>query len=119
MITIPVDTNSIAHNGLIVASTRRVKGAVRVGDKVRVDDSAEDASFDAVVAEVEERRIYLQIDWESEFRDVKLQGTKLAWPTLKTYVAAAYGSFPSLAAAYAPTRRHVGSSAVTLIGVPV
>lgn len=64
--SIPVDTNSMAHNGLVVTSTRRVKGTVQVGDKVRVDDVAEGASFDAIVAEVEDRRIYLQIDWESQ-----------------------------------------------------
>lgn len=118
MITIPVDTNSMAQDGLVVASTRRVKGTVRVGDKVRVDDSAEGAFFDAVVTAVEERRIYLEIDWDSQFQEVEFRDNVLAWPTFKDYVSLVQTTVSSLTPiTTVPTRSHVGKSDLTITGV--
>lgn len=122
MIAIPVDTNSMARNGLVVASTRRVKGIVRVGDKVRADDSAEKASFDAVVADIDDRRIYLEIDWESQFQNVEMHGEVLAWPNFKHIVYSAQVIAATLAptyAAFTPIRALSKSEKLTMTGVTV
>lgn len=65
MIRIPVDTNATARGGLVVASTRRATGPVRVGMVVEAQDIAECESFTARVDDIVGSKVYLRLDWSS------------------------------------------------------
>jgi hypothetical protein len=66
MITVRVDFNARARDGLVRASQRRADDVVSLGERVLAVDSAEDMSYEANVESIDEEtgRIYLRIDWE-------------------------------------------------------
>ena len=67
MITVQVDFNSRARNGLVKASLRSADGPVEVGDRVIAADRAEGLEFEATVHSIDDEtgHLYLQPSWES------------------------------------------------------
>ncbi|GAA5157193.1 hypothetical protein [Ornithinimicrobium tianjinense] len=63
MIRIPVDFNARAHDGLVVASMRRIQGEVQVGDEVLADAREDEMVYMARVVEIDGRKVYLDVDW--------------------------------------------------------
>lgn len=74
MTTIPVDTNSMANDGLILASLRRASGPISVGETVEAIDIATGRTLSAYVEAVEGRRATLRINRE----DIALETPSVA-----------------------------------------
>lgn len=81
MITIPVDTNSLVRDGLVLASSRRASGPLHVGDTVCAQDVASETEFPAIVRNLDGKRVYLEVNWDGfeSPRDVELHGAYLRW----------------------------------------